>query len=61
MGKYVDIFGLSWMSDGAKKNRIPLVNNLVMCSDVPLTVVDIYDSTDHMAAGVRRMPNIWLG
>ena len=61
VGKYSDIFGLSWMSDGATVSCMPLVNNLVMYADVPPTVVDIHDCTDHMSAGVRRILNIWLG
>ena len=39
------------MRDGAKISRMPLVNNIVMCSDVPLTVMDINYCTDHMAVG----------
>ena len=53
-GKDSDIFGLSWMSDGAKISRMPLVNNLVMCADVTTKVVDIHDCTDHMAAGSKK-------
>ena len=54
VGKYADIFGMSWMSDGTKFSRMPLVNNLVMCADVPPTVVYIHDFTDHMAAGGKK-------
>ena len=54
VGEYADIFGLSWMSDGAKHSRMPLVNNVVMCADVPPTVVDIHDCTDHIAAGGKK-------
>ena len=43
MGKDANIFGLSWISDGATISRIPLVNNIVICADVPPTVVDIHD------------------
>ena len=42
------------MSDGAKIYRLPLVNNLIMCDDVPPTVVDIHDCTCHMAAGGKK-------
>ena len=45
MGGYADIFGLSWISDGATIYSIPLVNILVMCADIPSTVVDINDCT----------------
>ena len=61
VGKYSDIFGLSWMSDGAVFYRMPLINNILMCDYVPPTVVDIHDCMYHMAAGVRRIPNICLG
>ena len=61
VGKDADIFGLSWMSGGAKIYHMPLLDNLVMCDDVTPTVVDIHDLADHMAAGVGKMPNIWLG
>ena len=42
------------MSDGATISRMLLVNNLVMCDDVPPTVVDIHDCTDHMDAGGKK-------
>ena len=31
-----------------------MVNNIVICADVPPTVVDIHDCTDHMAAGGKK-------
>ena len=54
MGKYTNIFGLSWMSDGATISCMPLVNNLVRCADVSPTVVDIHNYTDHMATGDKK-------
>ena len=54
MGKDANIFGLSWMSDGATASCMPLVNNLVMCADVPPTVVDIHDFTDNMYTGDKK-------
>ena len=48
------IFGITWMSDGATISRMPLVNTLVVCGDVPPTVVDIHDCTDHMAEGGKK-------
>ena len=54
VGKHADIFGLPWMSDVTTISRMPLVNNLVMCASVPPTVVDIYDCTEHMAAGGKK-------
>ena len=52
--KDAHIFGLTWMSDGATIARMPLVNTLVMCSDVPPTVVDIHDCTEHMSVGGKK-------
>ena len=46
------------MIDGATIFRIPLVNVLVMCGDVPPTVDDIHDCIGNMVEGVRRMRNI---
>ena len=54
VGKDANIFGLTWMSDSATNSRMLLVNNLVICSDVPPTVVDIHDCTDHMSAGGKN-------
>ena len=42
VGKDAYIFDLSWMSYGATISRMPLVNNLLICSDVPPMVVDIH-------------------
>ena len=36
-----NIFGLSWMNDGATIYCMPLVDNIVMCADVLPMVVDI--------------------
>ena len=47
----MEVFGITWISDGATIFRIPLVNVLVMCSDVPPPVVDIHDYTGHMVEG----------
>ena len=54
VGKDADIFGLSWMSDGATIYCMLLVNNLVMCSDVSPTVVGIHDCMDYMDAGGNK-------
>ena len=42
------------MSYGATISRIPLVNNIVMCADVPPKVVGIHDCTDHMATCSKK-------
>ena len=54
MGGNADIFGLLWMSDGTTNSLMTLVNDLVMCDDVPPAVVVIHDCTDHMAAGGKK-------
>ena len=54
VGKGADIFGLSWMSDDTTIYRMTLVKNIVICADVPPTVVDIRDCADHMAAGDKK-------
>ena len=54
IGKYVEVFGIMWMSDGETIFRMPLVNVLVMCSDVPLTVVYIHDRTGYMVEGGKK-------
>ena len=42
------------MSDGATISCMPLVNNIVICADVPPTVVDIHNCTDHIAVGGKK-------
>ena len=42
------------MSDGAKISCMPLVNNIVICADVPPTVVDIHDCTDYIVVGGKK-------
>ena len=54
VAKYSNVFGLSWISDGATISCMPLVNNLVVCADVPPTVVDIHDCADYIAVGDKK-------
>ena len=54
VGNDANIFGLSWIIDGETIHCMPLVNNLVMCADVSLTVVDIHDCTEYMDVGVKK-------
>ena len=42
------------MSDGATISCMPLVNNIVICADVPPTVVDIHDCTDYITVGGKK-------
>ena len=49
-----DVFGLSWLSDGATIGRMPLINVLGLCADSPPTCVAIEDCSGHMSAGGRK-------
>ena len=48
------IFGLSWLSDGATIARMPLINTLAMCSNVPPTCVAITDCSGHICEGGKK-------
>ena len=52
--KEAPTFGLAWIGDGATVKRMPLVNILAMCGEVPPTVIAINDCTDHMAEGGKK-------
>ena len=47
-------FGLSRLSDGATISRMPLINTLAMCSNVPPTCVTITDSSGHIGEGSKK-------
>ena len=49
-----DIFGLTWLSDGATIARMPLINILGLCADTPPTCVAIEDCTGHMTQGGKK-------
>ncbi len=48
------IFDLSWLSDGTTIARIPLINTLAMCSNVPPTCVTITDCSGHIGEGGKK-------
>ena len=52
--KDAPIFGLSWLSDGATISRMPLINTLAMCANIPPTCVAINDCSDHIASGGKK-------
>ena len=52
--KEAPIFGLSWLSDGATIARMPLINILGMCADIPPTCVAIHDCSEHIAGGGKK-------
>ncbi len=49
-----DVFGLSWLSDGATISRTPLINVLGLCADTPPTCVAIKDCSGHMSVGGKK-------
>lgn len=49
-----DIFGLTWLSDGATIARMPLINILGLCADTPPTCVGIEDCSGHMSQGGKK-------
>jgi hypothetical protein len=49
-----DVFGLSWLSDGATIGRAPLINVLGLCADTPPTCVAIKDCSGHMSEGGKK-------
>ena len=48
VGKDSEVFRITWMSGRPTMPCMPLVNILVACGDVPPTVIDIHNYTDHM-------------
>jgi hypothetical protein len=52
--KDAPIFCLSWLSDGATISRMPLINTLAMCANIPPTCVAINDCSDHIAFGGKK-------
>jgi hypothetical protein len=49
-----DVFGLSWLSDGAAISRSPLINVLGLCADIPPIFVAIKDCSGHMSVGGKN-------
>ena len=48
------MFGLLWLSDGATIARMPLINILAMCSNIPPACADIHDCSDHTGEGGKE-------
>ncbi len=53
--KSADVFGLSFLGDGATVKRMPLINILASCADTPPITVTIQDCTKHLQEGGRKM------
>ncbi len=49
--KDANVFGLSWLGNGATIKQTSLMNMLVMCGNSPQTVMSIFDCTEHMSTG----------
>ncbi len=49
-----NVFGLSWIGDGATIKRMPLLNMLAMCGSKPPAVIVILDCTGHMMDGEKN-------
>ncbi len=47
-------FGLSWLSDGETISRMPLINILAMCRNIPPTCAVIHDCSDHIGEGGKK-------
>ncbi len=52
-----NLFGLSCIGDGSRIKRMPLLNNLAMCSSKSPAVIAILDCTDYMVVGGNKMLN----
>ncbi len=48
------VFGFSWLCNGATIMQTPLLNMLVMCGNLPQTVMPIFDCTEYMSAGEKK-------
>ncbi len=46
-----NVFGISWIGNGATIKRMPLLNMLAMCGSKPPAVIAILDCTGHMVDG----------
>ena len=49
-----NVWGISWMGDGATVKRMPFMNCLGMSGDSPPIVVGVSDCTEHMADGGKK-------
>ena len=54
--KDAPIFGLSWLHDGATTSRMPLINTLAMCDNVPATCVAIKHLVTRDAPYIASLP-----
>ena len=52
--KSANVFGLSFLGDGATVKRMPLMNILAACADTPPITVSIQDCTKHLQQGGKK-------
>ena len=52
--KNANVFGLSFLGDGATVKRMPLTNILGACADTPPITVSIQDCTKHLQQGGKK-------
>jgi len=52
--KGADVFGLSFLGDGATVKRMPLMNILAACADTPPITVSIQDCSNHLEQGGKK-------
>ncbi len=49
-----EVFDLGWLWDGATIKWMPLLKILVLCGNIPPTVLSIVDCTSHMSDGGKK-------
>ena len=52
--KVADVFGISFIGDFATVHRMPLLNILMCCGDLPPSIIAIKDCTEHLAEGGKK-------
>ena len=52
--KNAEVFGLAFLGDGGTIKRMPLMNILAMCGDVPPITISVQDCTEHMQDGGKK-------
>jgi hypothetical protein len=52
--KEAEVFGVSWLSDGATVHRMPLWNVLLCCANISPITTAVGDATDHLKGGGKK-------
>ena len=52
--KVADVFGLTFLGDFATVERMPLLNIVMCCGDLPPSIVAIKECTSHLQAGGKK-------